>query len=309
MNSPSSSSESGKCPICGGGLSGPPVALPGLEISRCRACGHRVARHDTGGDRASDYHEQYDGAFLEALRTTRLRQATRLIAILRTHLASPGGLVDYGAGRGWFLEACRSAGIAPVAGVDTSRVSVESLKASGIEARLLDAAEGAEEAFSRLSFRPRVLSLLDVVEHFPPETLKNALRRIVSACGSGLELVVVKVPVPGLLYAGAAVMSRMGAPGPFQQLYQRGSWPPHFNYFSSTSAERLVTAVGLTVIDRIGDPDFDAKTLGARMGLATPVARGAAWLGGAALAAAIHLTRAFDSLVLVARPGGSCADQ
>jgi hypothetical protein len=265
-----------------------------------------VASHELESEPARDYHEQYDdGPFLEALRATRVRQAGRLIGLLRRHVPSLSGVVDFGAGRGWFLETCRSAGIAPIAGVDTSRVSVEGLEASGIEARLVTEGEPAADVLSLLSFRPRVVTLLDVLEHFPPERLEPTLRRIVRACGSGLEIVVVKVPVPGLLYAGAAALCRAGAPGPLLQLYQAGTWPPHFNYFSRTSAERLMAAAGLSVIQRIGDPDYEPDSLGQRIGAARWAAVAVARIGGEALAAAVRITRRFDSMVLFARPARS----
>ena len=126
------------CPICEARGLERSIDIPGLRVARCRACGHRVAIHDTEAGPIRDYHEQYDdGPFLEALRATRVRQAALLIGRLRRHVPSLSGLVDYGAGRGWFLEACRSAGVAPIAGLDTSPMSVEGLKRSGIEGHRL----------------------------------------------------------------------------------------------------------------------------------------------------------------------------
>lgn len=295
--------SSGRCPICDGRSLSQSIAPPGLLVARCRACGHRVAAHEAGSGPGIDYHEQYDdGAFLEALRATRVRQAGRLIELLRRHVSSLSGVVDYGAGRGWFLEACRSAGVAPVAGVDTSQVSVKGLAASGIEAHRVPDDESGADVLSRLSFRPRVVSLLDVIEHFPPERLQTRLRSIVEACGKELELVVVKVPVAGLLYAAAAALCRAGAPGLLRQLYQAGTWPPHFNYFSPASAEMLLASAGLCVIERVGDPDFEPDCLGQRIGATRPVVRTLARIGGEALGATIRITGRFDSVVFLARP-------
>jgi hypothetical protein len=292
-----------RCPICGSGLEAPRT-LPRLEIARCPACAHRVAAHAAPEVSGRDYHEQYDDALAEALRTTRTRQAGRILALARRHVSGLSRLVDYGAGRGWFLEACRGAGIAPLAGLDTSRLSVEGLAKSGIEAHALAEDGAAEDALRRLSFPPRVVTLLDVVEHFPPPTLAVRLRGIVGACGSGLELVVIKVPVPGLLYAGAAALRGAGVPGPLLQLYQSGTWPPHFNYFSRGSIRRLAAAAGLSVLEAVGDADFEAASFGPRIGMRGGVARALARLAGGALSATVHLTRTFDSLVVLARPGG-----
>lgn len=294
------------CPVCEERGLDRSIELPGLRVARCRACGHRVAMHDAEPGPDRDYHEQYDrGTFLEALRATRLRQAGLLIGHLRRHVPNLSGVVDYGAGRGWFLEACRSAGIAPVAGADTSQMAVEGLQASRIEAHRLPGDEGVADVFSRLSFRPRVLCLLDVVEHFPPDRLQARFRGIVAACGRDLELVVVKVPLPGLLYAGAMALSRVGAAGPLRQLYQAGTWPPHFNYFSGASAEGLLAAAGLSVIERVGDPDFEPACLGQRMGAKRLAGRALARIGGEALAAAVRITGRFDSAAFLARPRGA----
>jgi methyltransferase family protein len=292
------------CPICEARGLERSIDLPGLRVARCRACGHRVAIHDTKAPGSlRDYHEQYDGGpFLEALRATRVRQAALLIGRVRRHVPSLSGLVDYGAGRGWFLEACRSAGVAPIAGLDTSPMSVEGLKRSGIEAHRLPDDEALADVFSRLPFRPRVVSLLDVIEHFPPERLRARVRGIVAACGADLELVVVKVPLAGLLYAGATALCGLGAPGPLRQLYQVGTWPPHFNYFSGPSAETLLASAGLSVIERLGDPDFEPGCFGQRIGAKGPAGRALARIGGEALAAAVRVSGRFDSMVLFARP-------
>ena len=122
------------------------------------------------------------------------------------------------------------------------------------------------------------------------------------ACGEDLEVVLVKVPVAGLLYAGARALSRLGVSGPLLQLYQAGTWPPHFNYFSPASAERLFAAAGLSVIERVGDLDFEPGMLGKRIGATHPVSRSLARLAGEALGATIRATGRFDAAIFLARP-------
>lgn len=291
------------CPACSGTCLEPSVSPPGLLVFRCLSCRHRVAIHGAASGSSADYHSQYDGgAFLEALQATRVRQARRIIDLLGRHVARISAVVDYGAGRGWFLEACRSAGVAPVAGIDPSRISVDGLLASGIEARQLAEDEGAAAAIADLSFRPRVVTLLDVVEHFPPEQLRMRLREVVEACGDELEIVALKVPVAGFLYGGAAFLCRAGAPGYLRQLYQAGTWPPHFNYFSTASAERLLASAGLTVIERVGDPDFEPGFLGPRIGAPGPVLNTLTRIAGEVLGAAIRFSGRFDSAIYLAKP-------
>lgn len=296
-----------RCPVCGGERLEAPLVLPGLQIVRCRACGHRVAIHEQEGETRdgrgpADYHAGYDRTFLESLRATRVRQAGLLISHLRRHLHDVSAVIDYGAGLGWFLRACRAAGIAPVAGVEISEIAVKDLEAEGIEAHLLPTEASGPEALGHVSFRPRVITFLDVIEHFTPDRLLERLRETVQACGDRLELVVVKVPVPGLLYAGANTLSRLGVTGPLRQLYQASTRPPHFNYFSARSAEILLEAAGLSLVERVGDRDFEADGFGGRIGVAGGLAAKAARLEGAALAVAVSLSRRFDSSFLFARP-------
>ena len=126
------------CPICGADRLGKSFEIPGLLALRCAACGHVVARQSPPSGAEVDYHAQYDdGAFLDALKETRERQAAIMIAAIRRHFPRPGHLVDFGAGRGWFLEACRRERIAPLAGVDTSDLAVACLQRAGFEAHLL----------------------------------------------------------------------------------------------------------------------------------------------------------------------------
>lgn len=158
-----------------------------------------------------------------------------------------------------------------------------------------DAPEGA---LRRLSFSPRVVAFLDVIEHFPPAEVAANLRGTLAAAGDGLELIVIKVPVPGLLYTGASVMSGLGAPAPLRQLYQAGTWPPHFSYFSPTSLRSLLADCGLSVVEAVGDADFEAATLPDRIGARGPLGR----VAGLALAAAVHASGRFDSTIVLARP-------
>lgn len=61
------------CAACAAGPLTGEFSTPGLAVLRCRACGHRTAHH-LSVEPSADFHEQYDqGAFLESLRTTRLR--------------------------------------------------------------------------------------------------------------------------------------------------------------------------------------------------------------------------------------------
>jgi hypothetical protein len=300
------------CPICGGRRLRGSLRLADLLVLRCPACGHRLALHAPCSAGERDYHAQYDqGAFLDTLRATRLRQAERLLDAIGRHLSASGpnggtgggDLLDYGAGRGWFLAACRRRGIAPLAGADTSELAVAGLKGEGIEAhRIADEEDPGSELGRALSFRPRAMTLLDTLEHFPPDRLVSRLASLRGALGAELELLVVKVPVPGLLYRGARLASSLGIHGPIRQLYQMGTWPPHFHYFSPRSLERMLGELGFAVVERIGDLDFEPALLAPRMGVRGRALAPLVGLAAGAAAGLIRATDLYDTVFLLAKP-------
>ncbi len=292
------------CPICGIGGLRPSFALPGLEVRRCSRCGHRVARHEPSGEDAADYHRQYEqGAFLESLRKTRVRQAADLVAAIRRHGSQPGAVLDFGAGRGFFLEVCKREGLAPLAGADTSELAVEELRRAGIEAHLLAEGIDTAEVLPRaLSFPPRVITLLDVVEHLPPARLAAFLKTLLRESGSELELLVIKVPLAeGLLYGIARLAAGLGVTSPLRQLYQVGTWPPHQSYFSVRSMTMLLGGLGLTVVARLDDLDFEPELLPQRMLRSRSAAAPFLRLVGRTLAVTARASGRFDTATFLAR--------
>lgn len=257
------------CPICGDGGSRTDVGTPRLSIRRCIRCGHRTAEHRATVAAGTDYHRQYEqGEFLDTLAATRRQQAVEIWKLIRAQVDPPDALLDFGAGRGWFLEQGRVAGAQRLAGADTSVIAVEELRAHGIEGLRIPSptATGWDLPLRALSFRPRVLTLLDVIEHFPPDRLSAMFAEILAGLRPELELVVVKVPVAdGVLYRLARALARVGVFGPLDQLYQVGTEPPHLSYFTRRSLDTFCSARALRVVGRLGLLDFDPGSLGARV--------------------------------------------
>jgi hypothetical protein len=252
------------CPVCGSRPLAADFATPHLTVQRCPVCGHRVADHRIATTTGVDYHEQYDqGDFLASLATTRQRQAAVILRLIRGAIPSADSLVDFGAGRGWFLEACRDAGMRSLAGVDTSELAVRSLNDRQFGAAMVSvAATDYAPALRSLPLRPRILTMLDVVEHFPPDRLRPILASILNGLQPGLELVVIKVPdAGGLLYRVSRLMARVGVTAPIEQLYQVGTDPPHWSYFTRRSMLQLIESVGLVVRATQGDRDFEPSSL------------------------------------------------
>jgi hypothetical protein len=270
------------CPVCGASMQ-PDWKDERLEVRLCHHCGHRVAAHANGAPEA-DYHAQYDqDEFVKALATTRFRQANRILKQATAIAGNPGAWLDFGSGRAFLLQTLKEAGITPIAGVDSSEIARELLHRAGIEALPCMLRDGRLQ-WNRagLSFEPQVLSLLDVIEHFPVDSVGKNLREILEQLSS-LVLVVIKVPMSqGLLYRTSQAL-RPFSRAPLHQLYQVGTFPPHSHYFSRQSLTRLVEGLHLRIVNTIDDPDFDSlvgrvNVLRRRKwisGVLDPIARGA----------------------------------
>jgi SAM-dependent methyltransferase len=249
-----------------------------------------------------DYHRQYDqGRFLESLEATRRRQATRIVDLLGQLIARPDHILDVGCGRGWFLDTCRRSGMRHVAGADVSPLAVAELNARGGEAHRLEdwGSGGAWPRPLPLSFEPRILTLLDVVEHFPADRLLQMLRGLLETWSRGLEVVVIKTPVSdGFLFRLSRLLARSGIAGPYEQLFQIGTHPPHFHYFSSESLRRLAGAADLECRGAIGDLDFEPETLGDRVNVLSGLPRVVRQVMGRGLGALLGALDRPDSLIL-----------
>jgi hypothetical protein len=257
------------CPACSSALVAD-FTTQRLAVSRCTSCAHRVAQHAAGAPQV-DYHQQYDqGAFVDALRATRVRQARRILGWIRQAEPAATRLLDYGCGRGWFLEEAVNAGWRAT-GADSSPMALQMLRERGIEAIGLDQPIASD-----------VVTLLDVVEHFTPEELVPRLS------GIRAKLVVIKIPTSqGLLYRLARGRGR-------EQLYQAGTSPPHYHYFNERSLKLVAKRASLGVLAVHRDRDFEPSTLAARAGVGVPFA-------GAAASALVRLLRMEDSLICLAR--------
>lgn len=284
-----------RCPACLAPCSPAWRVSARLEIRRCRACGHRVGNHPSGPDApaSQDIHAQYDqGAFLDALRVTRERQARVALSLIARQESRPDRLLDYGSGRGWFIEAAREAGYRELAGADISPLALDWLRERGVAAIRIDPeSPDPGGALASLPFRPKILSFLDVVEHFTVTTLEPTLRSLVRALSPELQWILIKVPSSGgLLYRTASIASRTGLTRPLERLWQVGSLTPHHHAFSVRSARAFIARMGWKLADRVGDPDFEPETLLVRARGAGAAPRG---LDRAVGAAATGLIRAF----------------
>ena len=274
-----------------------------LDVVECVSCGHLQAAHRRAADDASaDYHRGYEqGAFVESLRITRLRQAGRLLDALTSWRAAPRSLFDFGCGRGWLLEVARERGVPLLAGGDVSELALQLLAEHQITGLKLDPVSPFEKLdFQSLGFDPEVITFLDVIEHFSGD-LTQRLAAWLERLPSAARVLVFKVPVrEGLLFSIAHRARRLGVGGLQRQLFQVGTYPPHYQYFSRRSLARFVSSLGLETLGTLDDLDFEASGLAGRLTSTLPLVRRLGGVAGHLLASAATGLGRTDSRIVVA---------
>jgi hypothetical protein len=247
-----------RCAVCDGDQRSVEYQTEALTVSLCATCGHREARHAPVATATSDYYEHtpQGEAFLASLQVTRRRQARDILGRFAAKASRPRAWLDFGCGRGWFLDEARRAGAAPVAGFDTSEHATRWLEAEGYAVTHPRIDDPSWPDFSSLPFAPVVVSALDVIEHLPQAAAERALCRLRTELPR-MTWLVVKVPVSeGTLYR-VARGGRYLFPAVYRQLYQFGTVPPHYHYFSTQSLHRLLARAGFEVTDTWTDHDVD----------------------------------------------------
>ena len=249
-----------ECWVCGGRISRY-LELGSVTIDSCQDCEHLTVTHPLREEPGPDYHLAYDQTkFLGALEATRRRQARDILAVLARHGAD-SAILDYGCGRGFFLEACVAAGLRGLAGVDTSDLAVSHVRELGLQGIRLEADDSLLWDTTAMAFVPRTITFLDVIEHFPDDmvaTFSSWLARLPRQT----RFFLFKVPCrDGVLFRTSRCLARIGVTGPIKQLFQIGTSPPHLQYFSSRSLRLFVKNLGLTVAEEWGDPDVEPGKL------------------------------------------------
>ena len=247
-----------RCAVCDGSPLKVEYATSELTVTVCARCDHREARHAPTGAAATDYHEHtpQDDAFLASLQRTRRRQARDILTRFAAGATRPHAWLEFGSGRGWFLDEARRAGVDPLAGFDTSARASGWLAAEGYQVAQPRGGEPSWPDWASLPFAPRVISALDVIEHLPGADAGEALRRFRVELPR-LTWLVVKVPISdGVLYRTARTARRL-FPLPYRHLYQVGTSPPHYHYFSPRSLRTLLERAGFHVTDFWTDHDVD----------------------------------------------------
>jgi hypothetical protein len=230
-----------------------------LDVRLCSGCGHRIARHLTETQPTADYHQQYDqGSFVDSLGQTRRRQAGKILAFYTSLVGPIRSWLDFGCGRGWFLETAQKEGITQLAGADISPLSLSWLREKGFQAipcRIVNFK--LEPEWPENLHTSQVISFLDVLEHFEPQHLVSNTNTILDGVPK-TKWVVIKVPVSrGLLFRLANCLRHFGWTRPLEQMFQVGTHPPHYHYFSTRSLQFFLKRLSLDERGFLDDNDFD----------------------------------------------------
>lgn len=244
------------CPACGA-----PTAT-GLKTWHyaCGACSYegstlqpRIQAQVAGGDLDESARE----SSLETLRRNNFRRLRSLIRHLG--VAAPGSmpkLLDVGCAHGWFIEECQSG--FEVIGIEPDLAVAEATRRRGLPVRTGFFPEGvaADERFDVISFN-------DVLEHIPD------LASTLQACHRHLNeggLLVVNAPSrKGVFYRLSRLLARMGAPGPFERMWQKDFPSPHVHYFDTASMTAIAARHGFRLESRSTLPSMTVKGLYARL--------------------------------------------
>lgn len=238
------------CLVCRAPAEGSPVVhrrAAGDRLVRCRACGllyanpqwtpdelvglYRDEYYDEQKNLATDFRER-DYEQTRPLHELVVRDLLRRYPLLRPRGDRPIRVLDYGSGVGYFLVACKKAGLAPL-GLDFSDVAARvGRERFGVEVRTDPDGELARLPSDHFD----LVTAWQVLEHLrdPRETMRQ-LVRVLAPCG------VFAAAVP---HTGALAYRLRG-----------GRWfnvvnPTHLAFFDRATLTRLYEDAGLTHIRR-----------------------------------------------------------
>lgn len=254
------------CICCGSKEFKPLFKSTALLVTRCNLCGTDYGEHlkEAFNTDYDQIWQNYGPEYLTALEATRKRQALSLYDTVSQLGLRISNLLDVGTGRGWFLKTMQGLGVAPLAGVDQSEIAIKGLQEVGIEAHSIKTFSSIGTLI--LSFKPQFISLMDVIEHVPPSEITSELKHLEQLLVKG-GFLIVKVPRnQGFFYRLSFLLSKFNLPRFFHQLWQVGTTPPHFIYFSDLGFNLFLAKFG-KIEKLIHDPDVEDDTLLSRVGL------------------------------------------
>jgi SAM-dependent methyltransferase len=168
-------------------------------------------------------------------------------------------VLEVGCSQGLFMESARARGL-EIQGIEPENVMAEKAREKGLS--VID------------GFFPDVLSdgelfdiiiFNDVFEHLPdPKAALTACQKHLKQDGS----LIINLPSSnGTFFKISKILSRIGLPGPYERLWQKGFPSPHIFYFNPNNLRTLVeSTIGMQQVDELRLPSIRRKGTRARVG-------------------------------------------
>lgn len=219
------------CPVCHSTMS------MGREIwhRECQQCGYEKSELEPAINEECA-HQKIDERFREeGLRSLRIENFEILLNSI-SYSVPAGHLLDVGCAHGWFLEAAQSRGF------DAMGIEPDENVCDGTVARGLNVKRGFFPDVLAESEKFDVIVFNDVFEHIP-----NVIS-VLEGCRNHLApggILVLNLPSSaGFFYKTSKLISRLGASGFFERLWQKGFPSPHLHYFNSENLSKLLSTNG-----------------------------------------------------------------
>lgn len=287
-----------QCPVCQSQVWIASTETALLKTVICPSCGLWVGTHASQKKGHSDYDQIWQQApteYVDLLGALRCRQAKRWEQLLREEFPDKPALIDFGAGRGWFTRTIAELGW-NATGSDASVEALEHLKKDGIPTVQIN----DFRQLPALAPHAKILTALDVIEHLKPDDLVQFMNMLSS--WKTLDGVLLKVPSNhGFFFRLARCFAKLGRPGPWHQLWQVGTHPPHEIYFNEKSLRMLLEKTSLKFVRIDFEHDFEPNGLLARIASLPKFLRTLDRPLSRLLWCLVSLTKTHDSLIILAR--------
>lgn len=232
----------------------------------CYVCGERMSTRNGWTWRCSGCHFMASNLApgggtgvpgLEALR--RQNYETILDRLERRRPLRGLRLLEVGSAWGWFLQAAEARGMV-ARGIEPEEANVRLATEEGLA---VDHGLFPQDLTERGPYDLIVFN--DVFEHLPePAAMINVTETLLAPGG----MVVINLPSSrGVMFRVAQLLERVGRPGPYERLWQRGFDSPHVSYFTPRNLQLLATRhTALAPVDRFALPAVSRRGLRARIG-------------------------------------------
>ncbi len=252
------------CPVCFNEQFRERRLIKEIFVKRCLVCGLLFSRIVRARPVEAEFARVNEAAFQEAIGRVRQRQAAEVLSFVGKHSPAKGEWLDIGCGFGHLLGDVRRAGY-DVFGVEPDETACTNARALIGNDRVH---HGLMEDGTRPDGNADVISMLDVMEHIPADSLPDFARMIRRKLRPG-GLCVLKVPsTEGLYFLVAHSLVRFVRPltsGVIKRLWQSEYEFPHTVYFNQQTLKRFLCNHGFEILEARHIEDVPNETVIARL--------------------------------------------